>query len=174
MWRKHQVFPLKTSIECLLFGCWQRLAGGRGCHARSQGLPTWLRGAAGVGSASAWLAGASSGAPTSSCWSVPFLEPQTILGRYPAVQWARKPQGTTLGPETFLCRLLWWHSALQRRRRHWLLSITVDPGAAATRVCVCVHVCTHAHGPVSVHAGVCARGPVCVHVDLCLYAPLEV
>lgn len=138
LWRKHQVFPLKTSIECLLFGCWQRLAGGRGCHARSQGLPTWLRGAVGVGSASARLAGASSGAPTSSCWSLPFFEPQTILGRYPVVQWARKPQGTPLGPETFLCHSLRWHSAPQCRKRHWLLSMTADPGATATRVCVCM------------------------------------
>lgn len=134
---------------------------------RSQGLPVWLRGAVGVGPASARLACASSGAPTSSCWSLPFSEPQTILGRYPGVQWAQQPWGTPLGPETFLCHSFWWHSTPWCRGKHWLLSMTVAPGATAAHVCVCV--CMYAHGPVCVW-GVC----VCLHVDLCVYAMLQV
>ena len=117
-----------------------------------------------MGHASAQLAGASSGAPTSSCWSLAFSEPQTILGRYPVVQWAQKPWGTPLGPRDVSVPLV---LVAQRPAVQKETLVAFNDGApwGHSHSCVCVHTC---HGPVCVHAG------VCLHMDLCVYAPLQV
>lgn len=171
MWRKHQVFPLKTSIKCLAIGRgW--LAGEGAMRGPSQhgggpsprgggeeGLPTWLRGALGVGPASARLAGASSGDPTSSCWSLPFAFLRTT--DHPRQVSRCAVSTAAMGdPETFLCRSFWWHSTPRCRGKHWLLSMTVAPGATAAHVRVCVHACTWTC--VCACGCVLARGPVCV------------
>ena len=141
------------------------MAGGRGCHARSQGLPTWLRGAVGVGSASAQLAGACSGAPTSSCWSLAFSEPQTILGRYPVVQWAQKPWGTPLGPRDVSVPLV---LVAQRPAVQKETLVAFNDGApwGHSHLCVCVHMC--AWTCVCACGCMLAHGPVCACTWTCV------
>lgn len=124
-----------------------------------EGLPTWLRGALGVGPASARLAGAASGDPTSSCWSLPFAFLRTT--DHPRQVSRCAVSTAAMGdPETFLCRSFWWHSTPRCRGKHWLLSMTVAPGATAAHVRVCVHACTWTC--VCACGCVLARGPVCV------------